>query len=766
MKMLVWLFKCPSFPLFILLLSQAIVSSVSFTSSVHLCPPYQNFALLQFKSMISLNNCTSENRCIKDLSGFNPRKIQSWKEGTDCCLWDGVSCDNVTGNVIDLHLGGCNLYGTIDSNISLFLLSHLQRLNLSDNYFCSSQIPSRISELVSLTHLDFSESDFSGSVPLEISHLSKLVSLDLSYNPFLSMETFAVKRMVQNMTKLRVLLLGMVRMYNVAPHSLVNLSSSLTSLNLYFCFLGFSHGGEFPPKFIGVVATGLAVKIPYSIGDLKNLEFLNVEGTGQLPNSIGNLGCLKQLYLQGFLTGCIPSSIGNLTQITQIDLEYSNLSGELPLSLGKLQNLEDLLLGENNFTGAIPNAFTNLTKLASVSLGYNNFNGKLPFSLFNLTQPLWVFFSSNQLTGPIPSDINCRPGLLSLDISHNLLKDAVPSWLFVLPLLNSLDLSYNQLDGHINDFQVNSSQLSDVDISNNKLHGPIPRSLFQLEHLTGLSLSPNNITGFFDLEMISKLKNLSSLDLSYNNLSINTSSSFNFTFPRFSSLRLSSYNISEFPIFIKDSTFVEQIDLSNNKIHGHVPEWITSRCLALTGLLFLSNNKLSGEISPSFCNSSLGILDLSNNHLNGRIPHCLGNFSYSTSVLDLRMNNFYGGIPEFENCQALTTLGLNGNQLEGVLPPSLLNCKELEILDVGNNKITGEFPRWLGSLPNLKVLVLRSNKFHGPILNPKTKLPFPMLRIMDASHNEFIGPLPAFYFEHFKPMMTVGQNGSQLEYVQ
>ncbi|XVE52918.1 hypothetical protein DITRI_Ditri02bG0163000 [Diplodiscus trichospermus] len=597
-----------------------------------LVPPDQNLALLQFKSMISLNNCTSENPSIKNLSGLNPRKIQSWKEGTDCCLWDGVSCDNVT-------------------------------------------------------------------VPQEISHLSKLVSLDLSFNS-LYLETPAMKTLVQNMTKLRVVTLTWVGMKNVAPHSLVNLSSSLTSLSLDFCYLG----GEFPVsvfqlpnlqniqisynpmivhfpksnwtspiKFLEVVDTGLAVKIPYSVGDLKNLEFLYVEGKGELPDSIGNLLSLKCLNLLCTFTGSIPTSIGNLTQITKINLPNSSFRGELPLSLGKLQNLEHLDLENNNFTGQFPNAFTNLTKLSIINLPFNNFNGKLPFSLFNLTQPIGVDFSHNQLTGPIPSDINSHAGLVLLDISHNLLKGAVPSGLFVLPLLNTLDLSYNQLDGHIHDFQVNSSQLSDVDISYNKLHGPIPRPLFELEHLTGLSLSSNNMTGFLDLEMISQLTN-SVHSICHTIVCLEESSLTN--------LNLSYKFLTSFSKY--PWKMLEMLDLRSNLLEGSLPALLPS-----TWFLYLSKNKLSGEIPPSLCNGSyLEILDLSNNNLNGRIPHCLGNLRYLPSVLDLRMNKFHGGIPEFANCEALTTLGLNGNQLEGVLPRSILNCKKLEVLDIGNNRIT------------------------------------------------------------------------------
>ncbi|KAK9063292.1 hypothetical protein SSX86_017162 [Deinandra increscens subsp. villosa] len=33
-------------------------------------------------------------------------RLSSWVAGTDCCKWSGVVCDNVTGNVHELHLRG------------------------------------------------------------------------------------------------------------------------------------------------------------------------------------------------------------------------------------------------------------------------------------------------------------------------------------------------------------------------------------------------------------------------------------------------------------------------------------------------------------------------------------------------------------------------------------------------------------------------------------------------------------------------------------
>ena len=81
-----------------LLLSQPYCSSSlssfsSFNSSTPLCHSHQSFALLQFKHSFSIEElAVSDNYCYP--------KTNSWKMGTDCCGWDGVTCDTMTGHVI------------------------------------------------------------------------------------------------------------------------------------------------------------------------------------------------------------------------------------------------------------------------------------------------------------------------------------------------------------------------------------------------------------------------------------------------------------------------------------------------------------------------------------------------------------------------------------------------------------------------------------------------------------------------------------------
>jgi hypothetical protein len=97
-----------------------------------LCHHDDSFALLQFK----------ESLVIKKSTSFQPPyceiKVASWiVEGdkSDCCSWDGVKCDEDIAHVIGLNLSNNCLYGSINSNSSLFRLVHLQSLNLFYNDF-------------------------------------------------------------------------------------------------------------------------------------------------------------------------------------------------------------------------------------------------------------------------------------------------------------------------------------------------------------------------------------------------------------------------------------------------------------------------------------------------------------------------------------------------------------------------------------------------------------------------------------------------------
>ncbi|CAN7095133.1 unnamed protein product [Brassica rapa subsp. narinosa] len=78
-------------------------------------------------------------------------KTQRWLNNTDCCFWDGVSCDLKTGNVVDLDLFGSSLNGSLLSNSGN--LSYLTHLDLQGNGF-TGELPESMGKLNRLSTLD------------------------------------------------------------------------------------------------------------------------------------------------------------------------------------------------------------------------------------------------------------------------------------------------------------------------------------------------------------------------------------------------------------------------------------------------------------------------------------------------------------------------------------------------------------------------------------------------------------------------------------
>ncbi|MBA0549174.1 hypothetical protein Golob_020227, partial [Gossypium lobatum] len=289
-------------------------------------------------------------------------KVSSWKlegqVGGDCCSWDGIECDNNTGHVIGLDVSSSFLYGSINSNNSLFQLHHLGRLNLSDNNFNRSEIPSAIGNLTRLSRLDLSWSGFTGQIPYEVLQLSNLVILDLSRNPLLELRHPSLKSLSERLLNLKHLDLDRVNVSSTIPQSLANLSA-LTYLSLEACEL---HG-----------------KFPTSLANLTQLTYLSLAGNEFSPASL--------------------SWLAKLTKLTSLNLESTNSSGEVPSFFKNLTKLTYLRLNNNQFSERIPSWFGNLTGLTILNLGSNEFWGSIPKSIFNLKNLKFLALYGNYLSG-------------------------------------------------------------------------------------------------------------------------------------------------------------------------------------------------------------------------------------------------------------------------------------------------------------------------------------------------------------------------------
>ena len=98
------------------------------------CSNQERLALLKFK------------QSLKDPSVM----LSSWV-GNDCCLWERIHCNGVTGNVEGVYLRGDMAY-LVDPE------------NDDGRYLVGSEVSSSLAELMHLKYLDLSGNDFHGSL--------------------------------------------------------------------------------------------------------------------------------------------------------------------------------------------------------------------------------------------------------------------------------------------------------------------------------------------------------------------------------------------------------------------------------------------------------------------------------------------------------------------------------------------------------------------------------------------------------------------------
>ncbi|XP_028945510.1 receptor-like protein 7 [Malus domestica] len=676
------------------------------------CPGDQKSLLLQLKDTLAFDPATSQ-------------KLVKWNNASDYCSWEGVSCKE--GCVSNLDLSNEWITGGLDNSSPLFGLKSIENLNLAHNFFNYTQIPSEFKQLAGLRNLNLSKAKFAGKVPIEISHLTRLVTLDLSTldNPLLKLEMPNLKVLIRNFSELVELYLDGVNISAQGTEWCQAISSSLPKL-----------------RVLSLSACSLSGPIDSSLLKLQSLSVIRLDGNDfsiQVPEFFSKFPNLTSLHLSySGLYGTFPEKIFQVPTLQTIDLSWNpqlqgslpefpknaslrslvlcgaNFSGQLlPNSIGNLKMLSEVDIRWCNFTGSIPRSIEDLHQLVSFDLSSNKFNGSIPsFSMANNLTVINLF--DNQLTGQINSTHwENLTNLVNLNLRSNQLDGTIPSSLFSLPMLQDLELSNNHFSGQLPEFG-NFSSLRVLDLSSNSLEGPIPMSIFNLRELIFLSLSSNNFSGSFLLNDIQQLKNLLSLDLSYNSLLINYDSSNSSCFPQLLLLKLAAGKLRTFPDFLRNQSALGALDLSLNQIHGEIPNWIWR--LSNLVQLNLSCNSLVNLPGPFLNLTSSYVLDidLHSNQLQGPIPIV----SPSSAYLDYSRNNFSSSIPAEIGDFLVNTMffSLASNHIHGIIPESVCKATSLKVLDLSNNSLSGMIPQCLTAINGpLAVLDLRRNKLSGTL---------------------------------------------------
>ncbi|KAH0780546.1 hypothetical protein KY290_000144 [Solanum tuberosum] len=628
-----------------------------------------------------------------------------WNKSTDCCSWNGVHCDETTGQVIELDLHCSQLQGKFHSNSSLFQLFNLKRLDLSYNDFTRSLISPKFGKFSSLTHLDLSDSSFTGIMPSEISHLSKLQVLRFSGLNELSLGPHNFEMLLKNLTQLRELNLDSVNISSTIP---LNFSSYLTTLRLPYTEL---HG-----------------VLPEIVFHLSDLEFLDLSGNPQLtvrfPTTKWNSSAsLMKLYLSRVnFTGSIPESFSHLTSLHELNMSDSNLSGPIPKPLWNLTNIESLLLSHNHLEGLIFQ-FSIFEKLKKFFIQFPNW--------YNSIQHKWTVKPTNtplvikqlewdytyldilpsfteSLEGPIPKSILNQQSLLALLLSNNNISGQIDSAICNLKTLALLDLRSNNLEGTIPQCLGAMSTVWILDLSNNSRSGTINTTFSIGNRLNIIKLDRNKLEGKVPPSLINCRK-LQLLDLGNNEL--------NDTFPK----------------WLGGLPHLQILKLRSNKFYGPIR---TGNLFAQIRVIDLSSNGFSGELPVSLFQNFQAMKTISENSGTREYVADIYNYYYKNSlivttkgldhelsrvlttqiIIDLSRNRFEGCIPSIIGDPiGLRTLNLSHNVLEGHIPESLQHLSVLESLDLSSNKLGGEISQQLVSLTSLEVLNLSHNHLFGCI---------------------------------------------------
>jgi len=173
--------------------------------------------------------------------------------------------------------------------------------------------------------------------------------------------------------------------------------------------------------------------IPESIGNLKNLEILNIprNSIDSLPKSIGKLKKLRELIMYYNNLTSLPDEIGNLKNLEILDFRLNNIN-DIPETIGNLVNLRELSGGFNNIT-TIPTSIGNLTNLEELSFD-NNKIVEIPKSIGNLINVTKLLFESNNIE-VLPDVFGNMKNLDWIDFSYNKITSIPPS-------LESLKIDY------------------------------------------------------------------------------------------------------------------------------------------------------------------------------------------------------------------------------------------------------------------------------------------------------------------------------------
>ncbi|KAG6621632.1 hypothetical protein I3842_Q015800 [Carya illinoinensis] len=733
-------------------------------------------------------------------------RLSSWIEDTDqinsdCCGWEGISCNSTTGHVIELSLHDMKqqYYPRTDGffypistireeniwllNVSLFQpFKKLTSLDLSCNEIggcIANEGFERLAVLRSLEVLNLAYNFFEDSILPSLTQLSSLTTLVLADNSHLgNWTTAAGSKSLSRLENLETLDISWTNFSWSAVSSLSTAvkSSSLRNLNLA-CLTGFGMEGPLPAQELSAfenlerldlsynsLTDGLTPEEFHGLSKLSKLKHLDLSFNffgKQIFRVLGaELPALESLnlgsffyHMEGHLSIKEFHALSKLSKLKHLDLSYNFFGNQILGVLGALPALKSLNLRHNGIKGPLSiEDLANLSRLEILDMSVNPLNGSISPYIEALSSAKAISLSGNHFNGDFPTQDLCR-----------------------LKKLEEFDISYNDFEGILPRCINNISSLRVLDISGNRFIGDLSSSLVASLNPTTIEyidLSHNLFEGLFSFSSFANHSKLKVVRIMSDNskLVIETENPLGWT-PLFqlTVLALQNCNLNKLtgniPKFLFDQHSLEEVDFSHNKLKGSFPLWLLEnntriqklnlRNNSFEGRFYLqpenhinvylidvSGNHLDGRLQENIGKimPNLGVLNISQNHLEGDLPSSVGDMSY-LEVLDLSFNRFSGKVPTelVSKCTTMIILNLCNNNFQGEIFSKHFKLSALSMLQLNNNQFTGTIPSWIGNMTKRGgALQMSNNFFEGHI-----PCGLHSTSSIDLSHNSLSGPIPS-----------------------
>ncbi len=711
------------------------------------------------------------------LSGNIPEEINAWEGLRELILSlndlsGPIPPMNELGLLVNLQLSGNRLTGELPG--SLLNRPNLERLYLGGNDL-SGDWPD-LSNLVSLRQLYLENNEFSGPLPALTQPLPDLFQIDLSGT---NSVTGGFPASWEN---------GLPGLETLAAASL-GLSGPLPDITdwtmireLLLPFNNFS--GCYPANYSLFCAAGVPYDFVANPGlpDGGSDDFFADEfcpnGTQCEPCTHPDFNALVDFYnaTNGVNWDAATRNDGWADGAAGLNCEPCTWAG---ITCDANDRVTRIVLLDKGLTGTLNiNNWTELNQLRQLSLSLNAITGEFPLPLWFMDNLEQINLQDCAMGGDFPdpgSDANLR----ILDISGNDFFGGAPIF-GNCPNLTTVSIADNDFSelGQSNINATSCPNLTTLIAQNNQFFELLPPGLgtYPPGQITLLRLDGNDFQGCYPTGY-SSLCGANTFFAGNDDLPDGGSDAFfddefcqqGFSceppcHPDFDAL-LAMYNATDGPNWLDNTGWADgaagtdcdvcswegitcnvagrviEINLPNNQLSGTLP----AEMVGLTELIEIQvgNNQLTGALPDLSSIASLRSLRARLNQLSGNFPNWVAGLS-TLEWIDITDNNFNGALPDLSAATGLVRLQIADNNFTGQLP-SLVGMTLLEYADFGQNSFSGQMPNtWSPTnLPALLSMRFGNNQIAGELAAELGDLP--ALIEIRVNNNLLTGCYPGTY---------------------